>query len=190
MQLDKEHKMEKHNIKEWFRKRLVSLKKKPSIIPLLFIAICCIIFNFNLTPITNSTVLIYASGMGFCVFVISLCSYLTLVSYVQAFPKRKPAKKMNIILTIVMLVISICADAYFYYCILYGTQLRTDPAPIPVNADIEASMNTIIIHFVFLVITLLLIAFLPLYCKLFAKIDTSVKIEEVKIDTIEIASEE
>ena len=36
-------------MKEWFRKQLVTIKRNPSIIPLIVMCITCLIFNLKLT---------------------------------------------------------------------------------------------------------------------------------------------
>ena len=79
----------KKRFNDSLRKRIVYLKRNTYIIPLIFILLSCLVFNLNLTCISDTTAIIYANGMGFTMFVISLFSYLSLITYMQAFPKRK-----------------------------------------------------------------------------------------------------
>lgn len=165
----------KKRFNDSLRKRIVYLKRNTYIIPLIFILLSCLVFNLNLTCISDTTAIIYANGMGFTMFVISLFSYLSLITYMQAFPKRKKEKKFSIFLTFAMQFISLFLDAFYYYCIIYGTQIRKDPAPIIITEDkmyIIKAANTIIVHGIILIITIIVMSLLPIIKKFILKINT------------------
>ena len=170
-----------NNYKEWIRKKIVYLKRNVHVIPLFFILICCLVYNLNLSAISDTTAIIYTNGMGITMFVVSLFSYLSFITYLQAFPKRKKIKKFSVFLTYFMLVLSLFLNGYYYYCILYGTEIRTDPAPIVITSDkmyIVRASNTIIFHSVLIFITLILMSILPVFKKLIMKINT-IKKEDI-----------
>ena len=111
-------------MKEWFRKQLVTLKRNPNYIPLVFMLITCLIFNLKLTSYSKTTSLINEPGMGLCIFIITLCSFLSLITYLGAYPRRQKVKVMSIIITLVMLVASIACEVIFYNFIIYGKKLK------------------------------------------------------------------
>ena len=55
-------------IKEYCRKRLVGLKRKPHMIPLVVLAIAFIYYSFNLSQVSNTTALINGPHMGLTEF--------------------------------------------------------------------------------------------------------------------------
>ena len=79
--------------REFFRKFLVSLKRKPHMIPLVMLALAFIYYSFNLTQIANTTALINGPHMGLAEFGTMLFSTLSLVCFLNAFPHRK---KVNV----------------------------------------------------------------------------------------------
>lgn len=179
-------------IKEWFRKKLVSLKRNPQHIPLLMLCISCIVFNIRLTAYSNTIAQINEPGMGICSFIIVLCSFLSIISFISAFPRRKKPKLMSIVLVFIMLILSIVCQAIFYYFIIYGTVLKENPIIITQSKIyILKARNMCIIHIILLIFTIILIALQPVYGKLLQKINTSIKIEEgTKIKDIIIDDEQ
>nr|MCR5740876.1 hypothetical protein [Gammaproteobacteria bacterium] len=67
-------------VKEFFRKLIVSLKVYTQRIPLLFMVITLLVYNLNLTCMSNSVSLINTPGMGFILFVTTLFSMLSVIS--------------------------------------------------------------------------------------------------------------
>ena len=95
-------------IKEFFRKRIVSLKRNTQIIPLLFLIVGCCIFTFalgthSIAANDNYTVamenaFVAAGGspvslshrsVGLYVFIITLFSVLSVISYLSVYKKGK-----------------------------------------------------------------------------------------------------
>jgi len=100
-------------LKEFIRKSLVSLKRKPQMIALVVLALAFVYYSFNLTIISNTTAYINLPGMGLSGFTIMLLSVLLLVCFLNAFPHRKP---VNIpMLALMFVMIGCVAFAGFYY---------------------------------------------------------------------------
>lgn len=49
-------------MKEFFRKKIVGLKRSPQLIPMLFIIISCVIYTFSLTIFSNASIGLYEQG--------------------------------------------------------------------------------------------------------------------------------
>jgi hypothetical protein len=176
------------NIKEWFRKRMVTLKRKPHNIPLTMLVVSCLALNLKLTSYSDTIAQVNEPGMGVCLFVIVLCSYLSIISFMTAFPHRKKPKIMSIILVCLMLLISIGGQFIFDYFIRYGTELKTNPIKItPAKAYILVAKQTCGVHIILLSFTLFLIMTMPLYTRFLKKVNTAIEVEEVKIDKIDLA---
>nr|MCR5742090.1 hypothetical protein [Gammaproteobacteria bacterium] len=154
---------------------------------LLFMVITLLVYNLNLTCMSNSVSLINTPGMGFILFVTTLFSMLSVISYLGAFPRHKPVKKFAIILAVAMLVASIGLDVVFHYFVRYATMVKEDA--IAPTADTIKAMSVCITHIVFLAITVILTVTMPLYKKLIQKIDTSVQTDEITIDKIDLSNE-
>lgn len=177
--------------KEWLRKRMVTLKRKPYYFPLLMLVVSCLVFNLKLTSYSDTVAQVNEPGMGFCLFVTALCSYLSIIGFLTAFPNRKKPKIVSIILSSAMVVIQIGCQLIFHYFIRYGTELKENPIKITAaKAYILVAKTTCITHIIFLSITFLLIATMPLYGKLLKKINTTVHIEETNIGNLDIAQDD
>lgn len=79
---------------EFVRKRIVGLKRKPQMIPLVVLAIAFIYYSFNLTIISNTTAYVQGVGMGLAGFAIMLLSVLLLVCLLNAYPRRQKPKAL------------------------------------------------------------------------------------------------
>lgn len=164
--------------KEWLRKRMVTLKRRPYYIPLVMLIVSCLALNLKLTSFSNTIAQINEPGMGLCIFVIVLFSYLSIISFATAFPNRKKPKIMSIIVSVFMIIASIACEFLFNYYIRYGTEIKKNPIVItPEKAYINVARQTGMLHCVLLGITLLLILTLPFYKKLLRKINTSIVVE-------------
>ncbi len=167
------------SVKEGFRKFLVALKRRPQIIPLVMLVITFLEYSLHLTIISNTTAKIQGSGMGLCGFTAMLLSMLSMVSFNNAFPRRKPVNKPMLILMFVMLGLIIFAD-YTYLNAIYAAVLRPDN-PIAVNSStiyIAYAEYYLRLHIILLCVSIVLIVLLPVYAKLIRKIKTSIEVEE------------
>lgn len=172
---------------EWLRKKIVVLKRQPNYIPLIMLCITCFVFNIKLTSFSNTISYINEPGMGFCIFVVVLCSFLSIITYILAYPRREKPKIVSIVLVYMMLIISIVCQGLFYYFIRYGTVLKENPIK---STDYVYECKTMcIVHIVLLSVCIFLLALKPLYHKVLMKIDTSIKIESTHIDKIDISDD-
>ena len=111
--------------KEMVRKFIVSLKRRPQMIPLAVFVIAFLVYSLNLSHVSDTTAKLQSAGMGLAGFAVMLFSMLSLVSFMNAFPYRKPVNKLMLIIMFVMNAIIIIADI-FYLSAVNGVQ--GDPA--------------------------------------------------------------
>ena len=172
---------------EWLRKKIVYVKRNPSIIPLIFMVISCLVFNLNLEDYSRTTLALLMDTMGLTLFAISLFSYLAIVTYLSAYPKRQKPSYVKIILSILMIAGSIALELYYHHLIIVKTQ--TGPAIIQITADkyfILNAMKYSIIHVILLSITLILMLTLPIYSKWIKKINTTIQLEESQVNNVQV----
>ncbi len=163
-------------IKEWFRKTIVGLKRKPHNIPMVFLAIAFIYYSFNLTKVSMTTEGCALMPMGLMSFVTFLFSALSMVSLLNAFPRREKPKIPMIVVCLVMLVSVFVAD------IVYGNRIddrlaMTTPVSEKFINEVYACKDLLVVHEVLVIIAIVLIVTLPLYAKLLRKINTSIELE-------------
>ena len=102
-------------VKEFFRKRMVALKRKPQTIALLGLLAAFVYYSFNLTKISNTTAVCQTPGvgMGLSAFAMMLLLVLVMVCFLNAFPHRK---KVNIpMLTLMLLMMGVIVFCNFRY---------------------------------------------------------------------------
>ncbi len=166
-------------IKEAIRKFIVSLKRNPSVIPLVMAFVAFLLFSLNLTSLSDSTAKIQGSGMGLSQFCIMLFSLLSLVCMLNAFPRRKKANIPMIVIMFVMFAIIIYCD--LHYCNAIMAALTRAESPIVLNdttAYIAEAYNMLNTHVVLIGVTAALVVLLPVYSKLLRKINTSIDVED------------
>lgn len=174
--MDKKKRSFGASIKESFRKFLVSLKRNPSIIPLVMALACFILYSFNLTKMSDTTAKIQGSGMGLCQFCIMLFSLLSMLCMLNAFPRRK---KVNLPMLIAMLVMfAVMIYCCFHYRIAITNALYRPESPIPMTDYIVGAYNMLNTFMIMLFVTTGLVALLPVYSRLLKKINTSVNVED------------
>lgn len=161
-------------MKEFFRKKIVDLKRDPKIIPLVVLAVAFFYYSLHLTDMSNTTAVIQRNNMGLCQFSIMLFSMLALVCMLNAFPRRKKANLPMVILVFVMFAILIfCSINY----IITVDGAITGEGAIPATESILAARQMLVGYSVMVGITAVLVALMPVYTKLLRKINTSVAIE-------------
>ncbi len=180
----------KKGIKEAFRKFIVSLKRRPHNIPLVFMLITFLVFALNMTAISNTTGYINRNPMGLCSFVIMLVSILAMVMFLRAFPKRKKPILWMVILLYVMMAIVAGADIWYLLKIQAWKDVTANWAEIIVDGDhnyVMTAWNILIAHIIMTGVSVLLTALIPVLGKLFGLINTSVDLGEnegmTKIET-------
>lgn len=206
--------------KEWFRKQIVNLKRKPQRIPFLFFIITSLIYLIGLNTTSPGPVSDFQTQpyLGLSVFIVTLFSILVLVLFMNTFPKRgikykKDGKKysMNFImlaLTFIFVIAMFLFDMLYYKQLLgcikgneskffetieqankYQAYWGEDFAANPVLGSgyrpyLISALNLTIVHMVFLGISALLLATLPLYKKLIMMINTSKVVESTEIKEV------
>lgn len=163
-------------IKEFFRKKVVALKRSPQTIPMVMLAVAFIFYSFNLTYMSNTTNKINTSGMGLSQFAIMLLSILSFVCILNAFPKRKKANVPMVVLLFVMMGIIIYCDIHYMNAIT--SALTRAESPIPAEDYILFARTMLRVHVVMECICAALVALLPVYSKLLRKINTSVAVDD------------
>ncbi len=166
-------------VHEFFRKRLVALKRKPQMIPLIALGIAFVYYSFNLTHIADTTALINGPHMGLAEFATMLFSVLSLVCCMNAFPYRKKTNIPMLVLMIVMVGVIIFCDIYYGGRITAAVTRAENQISMEGNNIFIAQARTVLkVHTVMLFISLGLVVLLPVYSKLLRKINTNINIEE------------
>lgn len=150
------------DVKEWFRKLIVKLKRKTQLIPLALTLITsfvflCMIGTFSQMIQKNSGV----SSLGICMFVATLASILILPLFLNAFPKNKKPVIAFIVAVFVVYVLIIAMDVIF---IVNMNQFLASHNLTTMDFYEESKLS-LIIHIVLVGICLVAFALLPLYKK-------------------------
>lgn len=181
--------------KEFIRKFLVSLKRKPQNIALFVLLVGFVFFSLNLTSISDTTALINTDNMGQCEFAMMLFSILSFVVFLRTFPKRQKVKIPMLILTFLFLGIVVFADVV--YLLRISDALTREENRIIINYEtgqnlfIANAWSTLITFLIFMAVVVVLLAALPLYSKLLRKINTSIDVEgNTNMTTVDISEED
>ena len=184
--------MNNGGFKEFARKRIVSLKRKPQTIGLVVLAIAFIFYSLNLTQFSNTTARINRAGMGLCEFATMLFSILMLVCFMNAFPHRKKVNVPMLCLMLAMVAIVIYCGVFYQGRITEA--LTREVNPITVGADkqyISAAMRMLSVHRIILIVGVALVALLPVYSKALKKINTNVDVaDNAGMGAIDISGED
>lgn len=169
-------------LKERCRKFIVSLKRKPQMIALAIILIASLLYLCFLG--TFSQVVDVNKGIdysGICIFANTLISILILPLFLNAFPKRRKPRIVYIVAVFVLLAVLIALDIVLYVNINQffdsvpgGKLIKREPL-------YQKAFAEIIVHMVFVGLSVLAFAFLPLYKKGINKINTRKNLEENKL---------
>ncbi|MBQ9648456.1 MAG: hypothetical protein IJV43_08875 [Oscillospiraceae bacterium] len=177
---------------EFLRKLIVGLKRRPSTIALLVLVLAFLQYSLNLTHISDTTAKIQGSGMGLCGFATMLFSMLSLVCFLNAFPRRKKPVVPMVALMFCMFAVIIFCDVR-YMGLITAALTRADN-PIVIDAQtvyIAKAYNVLYDHIAIEAAGIALILLLPVYSKLLRKINTSVTVEDYgKLGEIDISGED
>lgn len=174
------------SLKESFRKLLVSLKRRPHNIAFVMLIVSFVQYSLNLTSISNTTAQLMRSNMGLCSFVIMLFSTLSIVCFLNSFPKRQKPRWIMVALFIVMVGIVIACDLFYNNQI--AEALKT--GLFDKYEFIPKAKTTVVTNAILLGITLLLTATIPLYGRLLKKVNTSIELEYTEASSqVELAEE-
>lgn len=130
-------------VKEFFRKRMVALKRKPQTIALLGLLVAFVYFSFNLTKISNTTAACQTPGvgMGLSAFVMMLLLVLVMVCFLNAFPHRKKVNIPMLLLMFLMMGVIIYCNFNYEGGIDLALQRRYDNA---YNKHVEDNSENIV----------------------------------------------
>ena len=177
---------------EFLRRFFVALKRQPSMIALVVLVIAFFYYSLNLTHISDTTAKIQGNGMGLCGFATMLFSMLSLVCFLNAFPKRKKPVIAMLVVMFVMFAIIIYCD--YHYADLINTALTREVNPITIDAStkyIALANNVVWNHIMIEGVGIALVLLMPLYTKLLRKINTSITVEgNGDMDVIDISGED
>ncbi len=165
--------------KESLRRFVVSLKRNPSMIPLVMLLVSFLVFSLNLTDVADTTAKIQGKGMGLCQFCIMLLSLLSMVCMLNAFPRRKKPNIPMILLMFAMFGVMIYCNIHYCNAILAAVYRTESPIKLDETTKyIRQAYNMLGVHMVLVIITAALVALLPLYSKLLKKINTSIAVDD------------
>lgn len=163
--------------REFFRKRMVALKRKPQIIALLVLVAAYVYYSLNLSQIANTTALINGPHMGLAEFSTMLFSALALVTFLNAFPHRKKANVPMLVLTFLMIGVLIFCDYYYGGRITAALTREDSPiSPTGKNAFVAVAQGVLRVHMILVIIGAALLALLPAYSPMIRKINTNVEV--------------
>ena len=171
-------KKNKGGLKESIRKGIVSLKRNPSVIPLVMLFVAFLYYSLNLTNMSDTTAKIQGMGMGLSQFCIMLFSLLSLVCMLNAFPRRQKPNIPMIVVMFVMFAVIIYCDIHYNNMIM--TALNRPENPIVLSKDTEYianAYNMLGTHVIMMGVSAALVVLLPVYSKLLRKINTSIEVE-------------
>lgn len=177
-------------VKEWFRKRIVKLKRNTKIIPYAYIIITMfivLVWLFTQSRTVNAMRSVEWGGMA--VFLTTLFSILSVAVFGSAFPKRKKVNIPMLCVLFVFLALVILSNVLYYIMVkdyvINESGWFNEAAggwAAPVLAEerpfIQNSLTYSIVEMILYGIAIVLVATLPLYKKLIQKINTRKVIEE------------
>ena len=183
---------QRKGFKEHIRKLVVKIKRNPQKIGFLAFVLTFIYYSLNLTCISNTTAKIQGPGMGLCGFCTMLFSILSLVCYMNSFPHRKKPNVAMIIITAVMIGLVIFCDINYRSLIFKAVYRANNPIQVTSStAYIAKAASMLKNHIIFLGISCLLTALMPVYSKLLKKINTSIDVDGYgNMKAIDIEEEE
>jgi len=178
-------------MKEFIRKTIVSLKRKPQTIPLLVLAAAFLVYSLNLTHISDTTAKIQLAGMGLSGFCTMLFSLLSFVCFINAYPHRKKTNIPMLVLMFLMLGILIFCDTYYAGRITQAITRADHPIVVDANTIyISKAYDMLMVHRVIVAAGALLTLLVPVLRKLLRRIDTSLPAEEsVEMEAITLSDE-
>lgn len=163
--------------KEMWRKFLVSIKRRPQMIPLAVLTVAFVFYSMKLMYISDTTAKIQGSGMGLAGFATMLFSMLSFMCFINAFPYRKKVNVPMLVLMFVMFGIIIFADLYYIQAIFAAINRPENPIIVTTaTAYIAYAEWYLEIHIGILCVAILLIILLPVYAKQLRRIKTSIDV--------------
>ncbi len=177
--------------KEFVRKKIVSLKRKPQTIPMIALVIAFLVYSLNLTHVSDTTAKIQLSGMGLSGFCTMLFSILAFVCFLNAYPHRKKTNIPMLVLMFLMLGVLVFCDTYYIGCINRAMTRADNPIVISEATQyIPKAAEMLNLHRILVGIGAVLTLLVPVLRKLLKKIDTSLPVEEMgQMEAIQLSDE-
>lgn len=184
-------KQKQGGMKEFFRKKIVSLKRKPQTIPMLVLVVGFLYYSLNLTHVSDTTAKLQLSGMGLSGFCTMLFSMLSLVCFLNAYPHRKKTNVPMLVLMFAMLGLLIYCDSYYMDCIIRAQTRANNPIVVDANTIyITKAYSMLGVHRIIVCIGAVLTLLVPVLRKLLRRIDTSLPVEDAgDMDAILLSEE-
>ena len=169
-------------LKEWCRKKVVSLKRNPQRIAQVWQVIVTFVWLITLFTYSSAIYDMNVEWTGLVVFVNTLFSILVIVLFLNSFPKRKKPNIVMLVLLFVFLAVIIGCDVLYYVlCTNHIDAGNVNAAFLQSHPKVEKSLSFSIMFIVFEAIAAILVATLPLYTRLLRKINTRKDFEENKL---------
>lgn len=164
-------------LKEMWRKFLVSIKRRPQMIPLAVLTVAFVFYSMKMMYISDTTAKIQGTGMGLAGFATMLFSMLSFMCFFNAFPYRKKPNVPMLVLMFLMFGIVIFADLYYIRAIFAAISRPENPIVVTTaTAYIAYTEWYLEIHIGILCVAILLILLLPVYSKQLRRIKTSIDV--------------
>ncbi|MDE7453519.1 MAG: hypothetical protein K2N22_03835 [Clostridia bacterium] len=173
-------------IKEWFRKFTVKLKHRPMNIAFFVMIVSTIVYLCSLGNYSQSALkYTLVDWLGLSIFVNTLFCILSLLLFMNSFPKRsKKPKVVMLVLFFLFVAAMITFDVLFY--IRAGNAYHANLVLPDVDTTAEEkfiipALNATIAHIVLVGLGAILTATYPLYGKLLNMINTKKVIESTEL---------
>lgn len=183
-------------VKEWFRKFTVKLKRRPMNIAFFVLIISAIVYLCSLGNFSQTALNVHVDWIGLSVFVNTLFCILSLLLFMNSFPKRsKKPKIVMLVLLFLFIAAMITFDIVFYIRTgnAYHKDIDSGALTGTARADMEKyllpALSSTLAHIVLVGLAAVLTATYPLYGKLINKINTRKVIESTELKE-EIDTEE
>ncbi len=167
-------------VKEFFRKKIVGLKRNTKIIPLMVLVVAFLIYSLNLTAVSFTVSISQGSNLGLCEFIIMLFSVLSMVCLLSAFPRRQKVKVAMLILLFLMIGVIIFCDIHFINTLFEKVSsgnivIKPDDK---ITSKVPVAYNMFKTHMVVEIIGAVCIVLMPVFSKLLGLINTNVNIDD------------
>lgn len=184
-------------VKEWFRKFTVKLKRRPMNIAFFVLIVSAVLYLCSLGNLSQTALNVHVEWIGLSEFVNTLFCILSLLLFLNAFPKRsKKPKIVMLVLLFVFIAAMIAFDLIFYIRVGAAYHKNIDSGDLTGQGRIDMekyllpALNSTIAHIVLVGVAALLTATYPLYGRLLNKINTRKVVESTELkETIDAAEE-
>lgn len=182
-------------VKEWFRKFIVKLKRRPMNIAFCFLIISSLVYMLLLSNFAQTGLEYAPTGVPISIFVNMLFSILVLMLFLNSFPKReKKPKLVMLILLFVFMAVMIGLDILLF---VQWNNAWNEALQILSPSDralrevyIYGAIYGALAHAILVAVAAILTATYPLYGKLIMKINTKKVVESTEMKEAIDTSEE